>query len=105
MIKCDPPETVTLLRSYIGAYKVFNRIVRGCAANLDDLEKLIAGKQKNDKLVWTDPLTQSFRASQSALSSATTITLPRRSDQLIIVHDGSQLGVGSVLHLKRNETI
>ena len=69
------------------------------------MEKLIAGKQKNDKLVWTDPLTQSFRASQSALSSATTITLPRRSDQLIIVHDGSQLGVGSVLYLKRNESI
>ena len=105
LIKCDPPETVTLLRSYIGAYKVFNRIVRGCAANLEDLEKLIAGKNKNDKLVWTEPITQSFRASQSALSSATTITLPRRSDQLIIVHDGSQLGVGSVLYLKRNETI
>ena len=105
LIKCDPPDTVTSMRSYIGAYKVFNRMIRGCAANLSDLEKLIAGKQKNDKLSWTDPLLQSFRTSQKALSTSSTITLPRRSDQLVIVHDGSQLGVGSVLYLKRNDTI
>ena len=105
LVKCEPPPTVTALRSYIGAYKVFNRIVRGCAIHLNDLEKFIAGKQKNDKLVWSDAILSSFRASQTALSSATTITLPRRSDQLVLVHDGSQLGVGSVLYLKRGESI
>ena len=41
LIKCDPPETVTLLRSYIGAYKVFNRLIRGCSKLLDELEKLL----------------------------------------------------------------
>ena len=105
LVKCDPPETVTALRSYIGAYKVFNRIVRGCASFLNGLEKFIAGKQKNDKLIWSDEILQSFRLSQTALSSATTITLPKRNDQLVIVHDGSQIGVGSVLYVKRNETI
>lgn len=105
LIKCEPPETVTLLRSFIGAYKVFNRILRGCAVNLGDLEKFIVGKQKNDKLSWTEPILQCFRNSQKALSSAATITLPRRNDQLVIVHDGSQLGVGSVLYLKRNDVI
>ena len=105
LLKCNPPETVTLLRSYIGAYKVFNRIIRGCAKNLDDLEKFITGKQKNEKLSWTESITKSFRDSQAALSSVATITLPRRSDQLVIVHDGSQLGVGSVLYLKRDDSI
>ena len=28
---CSPPVTVTSLRSFIGAYKVFNRVLRGCA--------------------------------------------------------------------------
>ena len=105
LLKCDPPETVTALRSYIGAYKVFNRVVRGCAANLNDLEKFITGKQKSEKLIWTESITQSFRSSQESLSSATTITLPRRDDQLVLVHDGSQLGVGSVLYLKRKKDI
>lgn len=105
LLKCDPPGTVTQLRSYIGAYKVFNRVVRGCASHLNDLEKLIAGKPKNEKLNWSDSVLQSFRASQTALSSASTITLPKRSDQLVLVHDGSQVGIGSVLYLKRKDTI
>ena len=105
LIKRDPPETVTLLRSYIGAYKVFNHVVRGCASYLNDLEKFIAGKAKADRLVWTDLLSECFRASQKALSTATTTTLLRHSDQLVIVHDGSQSGIGSVLYLKRNDVI
>ena len=54
---------------------------------------------------WSDAILESFRASQTALSSASTITLPKRSDQLVIVHDGSQLGIGSVLYIKRKDTI
>ena len=105
LTKCDPPGTVTQLRSYIGAYKVFNRVVRGCASHLNDLEKLIAGKAKSDKLNWTDSVLQSFRASQTALASASTVTLPQRNDQLVLVHDGSQQGIGSVLYLKRKDNI
>ena len=29
LVSCAPPTTVTALRSYIGAYKVFNRVLRG----------------------------------------------------------------------------
>ena len=54
LITCNPPETVTALRSYVGAYKVFNRLIRGCATILCELEKFMSGKQKNDKLIWTD---------------------------------------------------
>ena len=103
--KCDPPTTVTALRSYIGAYKFFNRVIRGCANHLDFLEKCIAGKQKNDKIAWSNQLLENFQASQKALSSVAVITLPKRSDQIIIIHDGSHIGIGSVLYLKRNDSI
>ena len=105
LVKCDPPPTVTALRSYIGAYKVFNRLIRGCAKFLDDLERMISGKQKNDKLSWSEELIGKFRASQTALQSAAVITLPTQTDPLTIVHDGSQVGVGSVLYLKRGDNI
>ena len=105
LTKCDPPSTVTGVRSYIGAYKFFNRVVRGCASHLDILEKAIAGKQKSDKITWTDELLNKFHNSQKALASAVTITLPKRSDQITIVHDGSHSGIGSVLYLKRKEEI
>jgi hypothetical protein len=104
LITCKPPETVTALRSYVGAFKVFNRIVRGCANFLSDLEKFMSGKKKNEKLVWSDSMLESFAKSQTTLSQASVITLPHPSDQLIIVHDGSKVGIGSVLYLRRGET-
>ena len=42
---------------------------------------------------------------QDSLLSAESITLPQPSDQLIIVHDGSKVGIGSVLYLLRNSNI
>lgn len=100
---CDPPSTTTAMRSFIGAYKVFNRVIRGCSNYLSDLENAIAGKQKTDKINWTDSLTSVFRKAQTALSATSTIMIPKPSDQLIITHDGSKIGIGSVLFVKRGE--
>ena len=33
------------------------------------------------------------------------LLLPKRSDQITIVHDGSHVGIGSVLYLKRHDSI
>ena len=101
LTSCNPPDTVTALRSYVGAYKVFNRIVRGCARYLHDLEKFMSGKEKKEKLVWTESMLVCFRSSQAILSQASVICLARPTDHLIIVHDGSKVGIGSVLFLKR----
>lgn len=105
LISCAPPDTVTALRSYVGAFKVFNRIVRGCANHLNDLEKFMSGKKKNEKLVWSDSMLESFKSSQGALSQASIVTLPHPSDQMILVHDGSKVGIGSVLYLRRGESM
>ena len=45
LISCEEPKTVTALRSFIGAFKVFNRLVKGCARYLSDLDAAAAGKQ------------------------------------------------------------
>ena len=105
LITCEEPKTVTALRSFIGAFKVFNRLVKGCARYLNDLDSAMVGKQKHDGIEWTDNLSKSFKEAQIALSKASRITLPTTEDQLIIVHDGSQLGIGSILYLKRGNDI
>ena len=102
---CEPTKTVTSLQSFIGSCKVFNRIIWRCAEYLEDLEIAISGKENSDKIVWTNCLLTSFKRAQESLLSAESITLLRRTDQLIIVHDGSKGGIGSVLYLMRNDTI
>ena len=102
---CEPPTMATAMRSFIGAFKVFNRVLKGCARYLSDLDASLSGKQKQDKIIWTDALSDSFRKAQSALQSSTSIVIPVQSDQLIITHDGSQVGIGSILFVKRNENI
>ena len=102
---CKPPETATAMRSFIGAFKVFNRVLRGCSLYLADLESSICGKQKADKIVWTDSLVDSFRKAQSALKSTSCITTPTPDDQLIITHDGSRMGIGSVMFVKRDDKL
>ena len=105
LTKCEPPLNVTNMRSFIGSYKFFNRVIRGCASYLDPLEKLITGKSKYDKLSWTDESLSLFNSAQKALSTASVITLPKRTDQLVIVHDGSHIGIGSVLYLNRDNAL
>ena len=104
LTSCEPPETVTQLRSFIGAYKVFNRVIRQSSSFLGELEVLTsATKLKQDKIIWTEHLTEVFRSAQKALGSASPIRLPATDDQLILTHDGSQLGIGSILFVKRGE--
>ena len=105
LISCEEPQTVTALRSFIGAFKVFNRVVKGCARFLSCLDAATAGKQKQDRVVWSPELSKSFKDAQKALSEASKVTLPRVKDQLVLVHDGSQLGIGSILYLKRDNNI
>ena len=102
---CKPPETATAMRSFIGAYKVFNRVLRGCSQFLADMELSISGKQKTEKIVWTESLTDSFRKAQEALKSSSCITTPTPGDQLIITHDGSQVGIGAVMFVKRSDKL
>ena len=101
---CPAPENVKGLRSFIGAYKVLSRVLPNCADVIDPLESSITGFQSQDKLQWNESLTQKFRAAQQALATHKSIVLPRPSDTLWIVTDGSvtKRGLGATLYITRN---
>jgi len=100
---CAPPTTVTGLRSFIGAYKVLGRVLPQSACFIGPLDDLIAGKQAQEKIIWSDASNKFFKAAQDAFNRNKSIVIPRPSDQLWIVTDGSvtQRGVGSTLYVTR----
>ncbi len=102
-----PPPTVRGLRSYIGAYKVLSRVIKGYSDFLDPLDKAVAGKLSSDKLDWSDDLISAFRHSQEALQSCKKITMPRPSDCLWIVTDGavSSRGIAATLYARRDDKL
>ena len=77
MTSCPPPETVRGLRSFIGAYKVLSRVLPGCSAIISDLDNSVAGKKSQERIVWTDELSERFSRAKQSLSECKTITLPR----------------------------
>ena len=105
LVSIKPPETVTKLRSFIGAFKFFNRVIPQSASYINELESSISGRQKNDKISWNEKLLLLLKSAQEALSKASSINLPRPEDQLIITHDGSTVGIGSILFLNRKRSL
>ena len=102
---CEPPKTVTALRSFIGAFKTFNRVVKQCTSYLSALDELIAGKQKKDGISWNDNSLVAFKSAQQALVNTPSICLPKPEDELMIVHDGCCQGIGSILFVRRDKKI
>ena len=84
-----PPESVKGMRSFIGAYKVLSRVLPHCSQLVDPLESSLANLQSHDHVQWDNNLRQKFTAAQDALNTHKSIVLPRASDQLWIVTDGS----------------
>ena len=101
---CKLPETVTGLRSFLGAYKILGRVIPKCAGLLTPLENAISGMQSKEQIHWTDELITHFRNAQSHLSTNKAITLPIPSDELWIVTDGSvsMHGIGATLYAMRD---
>lgn len=103
----DPPGTVQSLRSFIGAYKVLSRVLKGYAMLLDPLEKLTSGKQSRDKIDWSEPSLHAFRLAQQSLDQCQTITMPIPSDRLWIVTDASVAkgGAAATLYVCRGDKV
>ena len=101
---CSPPSTVKGMRSFIGAYKMLSRVLPNCASYLCPLDSSIAGLKSPDRIKWTDELHDAFKKAQSVIRSSQTVTLPRASDQLWIVTDGSvkKHGLGATLYITRD---
>lgn len=82
LLGCNPSQTVTALRSFIGAYKVLFSVVQCTSQLLAPLDDVVAGNDPKDIVVWIDELLAAFQKAQEALTTNKTITLSRPSDQL-----------------------
>ena len=98
----EPPVTVEGLRSFVGAYKVLSRVLPGYANLLDPLDQATAGKASNEKVLWSDELVNEFKKAQTALDTGKSIAIPRPSDVLWIVTDGSikNRGIAATLYVR-----
>ena len=101
------PDTVTRMRSFIGAFKVLSRIIPGCSSLLAKLDDTVAGRESKELIQWSDDLCASFCKAQAALSTARTISLPIPSDQLWIVTEGDlrKPGIGATLYVTCNDKL
>jgi len=99
----SPPTTVKGMRSFIGAYKFLSRVLPNCASIIAPLDNAISGLASQDKVSWSDTLLDDFKSAQLHLNKHKSITLPRATDILWIVTDGSvkNTGIGSTLYLSR----
>ena len=102
-----PPDTVRGLRSFIGAYKALSHVLPYCSQLLAPLDQIISGKESCDTILWTDTSLVHFHAAQNALREHKSIALPRPSDQLWIVTDGSvaKSGIGATLYVNRDSKV
>ena len=91
------------MRSFISAYKVLVRVLQNCSRFMAPLDDIVAGRQSNEAISWSDDLTAAFKEAQLALSSNHTITLPNPDDLLWIVTDGAVRppGIGATLYVTR----
>lgn len=104
LASCPQLDTVSQLRSFIGAFKVLSRVIPGCSTFLTKFDDAIAGRESKERSKWTDELHASFHNPQASLSTAHTLTLPKAADQLWIVTDGAvrDPGIGSTLYVTRD---
>ena len=104
LLSSDPPKTCSAMRSFLGAYKALSRCIPKYASLLSPLEESLKGLQGNQLIQWSDELKDFFLKAQDALRSPHVITIPTRSDPLLITTDGSPVnkGLGATLFILRN---
>ena len=77
---CSPPENAKGLRSFIGAYKVLSRVIKGCSRFLSPLEVAVAGKSSTESIKWSEELQQAFSDAKAQLNKNSSIVLPKKTD-------------------------
>ena len=104
---CDTPLTVKAMRSFVGAYNMLARVIPGCSASLAPFDSVTGGRQSSEHFEWNDSLQEAFKRAKDKLQTRKTITLPRSTDELWLVTDGSvkQCGLGATLYVMRNDTL
>ena len=97
-LKVTPrPETVKQLRSFLGAYRTFQKCKPKIHEILGDLQQIASNKKSSEKIEWTPELTSSFELSLKELDNLESLYLPSPDDQLIATFDYSMKGLSATL--------
>ena len=99
-VKEEDIRKIKDMRSWIGLYKTLHIATPRITSFLDPFEQATAGKDTNDKFVWTHDLSQRFREAKNHIKNMKALYLPSPDDQLMMIPDGSKMtpGIGHVLY-------
>ena len=105
LARAEYPQTITMLRSFIGAFKQISHCVEGYATLLNPFDTLQGGKAGGEKIIWSDTLRAQFDDLKKAAGDPAHIAVPAPSDQLRIYSDfstGNKAG-GARLEILRKQ--
>ncbi|GBM64849.1 Retrovirus-related Pol polyprotein from transposon 17.6 [Araneus ventricosus] len=91
------PETVHVLRSFLGLCTYYRRFVRNFSAIAKPLHKLTEARSNFN---WTEECEESFNSLKQALATSPVLTYPRTNKEFILDKDASNEGIGAVLFQK-----
>ena len=87
---CEPPKTVSSLRSWLGSVR-FNEVCLPGAklASFSRLldEQIPASRSGKEEIIWTGDLLNSFKQIQNILNHPLSVTIPRRGDTVYMAVD------------------
>ena len=89
------PNSLRKLREFLGLVNFYHRFLPHCAAILQPLNDLLAGKSKT--ISWTEEATTAFSSIKEALANATLLVHPHPDATISITTDASDTAVGAVL--------
>lgn len=99
IVQLAPPTTIKSLQRVLGTFNFYRRLIHNFAARAHNLTDLLRTQKKNKskKLDWKDMHTQAFNDLKDALSSATKLSHPDLSKEMILTVDSSKLATGGIL--------
>ena len=98
------PNTITELRSALGAFSFIQRWLPGLAEASRPLYEAIKGSGRKP-LVWTEEMTGSFGKLKELTARAVALRIPDLNKPFTLVTDGSDKGVGSLLAQSEGEML
>ena len=103
LVAVAPPKTCTAMRSFIGAFKAVSRCFPKYSSLTSPLEDALKGLDGKDHIKWTDDLHSHFKNVQSVLKSPAILTIPVKTDHLLLTVDASVVnkGLGATLFITR----
>ena len=101
----EPPKTVKMLRSWLGAAKQVSQCIKDYAVIFSPLEAAAGKRGSSEHVQWTPELKKQFEAAKKAVSNVETVHLPHPDDTLHCYSDYSQgnHAVGGRLEIHRKQ--